>query len=1262
MATPCCRGAGAVIVLKRIALVLGGLLGLLLLFTLILLIYVGASQDGTRWVYNLAQKIVPGELSVTKLEGRLAGPLMIEGLSYRQKDGLVISSARLNFDWRPSSLFKGRLEIIELGLSETELTLAESQPESGTTSEPYEGVSLPLDITIEQFSSDNFQLISTDAAEPVVIDHLDFKAATEDDRLVVDELSFDGMSAQLNLDGALGLDQSLPLSLDLNWRYRLPDGPVLSGEGQIQGDAQQMHIHQQLAAPLSSVIDINLHDLLAVLSWQADWVLEEVRLEAFSQGFPAVLQGRLSAKGDLEQVDLDSTLQLNEPTLGEFDSKLTAHYSDGQVKLSSLKITDPQTLSIEGQGHYRLEDSDLSVQLQWQQLLWPLSGDQEVVRSEQGSLNLQGTLDHYDYTLAMDVAGKGLPVIDVNAKGNGDLTALKLEQLALVHEESRIEGRGLVNWSPNVTWQMTLHGEDFNPGWVHQAFPGQLAFELSSDGSLVDGQPQAELLIKELNGILRDYPVEAKGVLRYQKGVAEVEALSFRSGPNQIEAKGEVGDKLALDWSVAAPDLAAFWPGLTGELNAEGELHGEAETPAISLNLKAKEIAFQTFHIENIGGVVDLNMAGEQPVKVLLDGSGITGEGKQWHSLKLEVVGTLPAHKLNLLLEGDQVPQLELAASSGVDSENSWQGVVQRLVANDPGLGKWQLKEPAEYRIDNANQYLKPLCLVSDQSGLCGRFENRSGVGWESQIELNDFSLKRLQSWMPDETALQGILGLEADLSGSETGVILGSVELNIPEAGLKFSYDEQNHIVDFSGSKLTAKLDETGANAVIGMPLQDLGGIDGNLSLPGLTLRDFDPKSQRVEGEVKGAIENLAMVSSLAPKLQNSRGNLSIDLDLTGVIAEPRLQGQAKLAGGASDIPELGIELRDFNLLIEAVEQDKLKVTGEVSSGNGRLSLQGTTRLNAAQGFPSEYKISGKEWLAVDIPEAEVQVSPNIVFTHQEKGNEIKGQIKVPYARIRPRELPQTAVSVSSDMVIKQAEENQQAQNDAPLRAEVRLSLGKRVSFDGFGLRGRFTGNLLIIDEPGRPVLGRGRLGIVDGVYQAYGQDLKIERGYALFADSPVDNPGINVRAVREVDDVTAGLRVSGTLKKPKLDLFSTPTMSESDVLTYILTGRPPGESSGQTVGLAAALKASGASTLASELGRRFGLEELRVDTGSNLEEAAIVAGTYLSPRLYVQYINELSTSETKLRMRYDLTDRWQMEAETGKTQAGDFFYTFER
>jgi translocation and assembly module TamB len=240
--------------------------------------------------------------------------------------------------------------------------------------------------------------------------------------------------------------------------------------------------------------------------------------------------------------------------------------------------------------------------------------------------------------------------------------------------------------------------------------------------------------------------------------------------------------------------------------------------------------------------------------------------------------------------------------------------------------------------------------------------------------------------------------------------------------------------------------------------------------------------------------------------------------------------------------------------------------------------------------------------------------------------------------------------------------EEEPASQADPKLYSKLRISFGDRVSFDGMGLRGNLTGNLLVTDEPGRPVTGSGRLGVVDGTYKAYGQDLTIERGYALFADSPVDNPGLDVRAVREVEDVTVGIRVTGTLKKPQLGLFSTPAMSDNEVLTYLLTGRAPGESSGQSVGLSAALQAAGAGNLASEIGRQFGLEELRVETDGALDEASVVAGTYLSPRLYVQYVNELATRETKLRLRYDLTKSLQIQTETGQTQGVDLFYTIER
>ncbi|MCG7983614.1 MAG: translocation/assembly module TamB domain-containing protein [Candidatus Thiodiazotropha lotti] len=1242
---------------RAIALLIGGLL----LLCLSLILYIGMSQDGARRLIDQAQPYLPGKLSVDSIEGRLVGPLLIEGLCYQQQDGLKFCNQFFRFDWRPWSLLGGRLEITELLFSDSVLSLPQ-----GETSEqgraPYQGVTLPLAITIKRFSSSRFQLAASPDGEPLVVDHLRFRATTEDRYLSITDLEFKGLSAELLVDGQVGLDRSLPLSLTLEWRYSLPEGAVIAGAGEINGDAESLQLQQKLQPPIASSLHIDLHDLFGDINWQAVLAVDQIDLAAFVADFPATLGGRVDAQGDLQQLSLNGDIQLDEPGLGRLSSELSASYRGDRVEIAKLKLTNPNDLQLDARGHYRLNDGVLAASLHWQQLTWPLTGEAVSVASERGELELKGSLDRYVYELNMAFDLPDLPAAEIHADGHGTLQAITLAQMSLRQEDGLINGKGSFDWSDVLNWRMELVAENFNPGVLHPAFPGKLGFHLSSQGKLDNQQPQGALQLDALKGRLRDYPVLGEGEITFAQKQVIIKDINLQSGPNQITVSGSVGDQLGLDWSMAAPDLGGFWPGLSGELNGQGQLQGTLQSPQISAQLSGQDIAYQSYALQRLAGELVFGMGQSQPVKLQLDTTGLALAGREWDALTVDLDGQVETHQLKVALSGQEAPQLALMIDAGLDPAGHWKGRLQQLRTKSKELGEWQLEQPADFQLGEREQFLKPFCLVAAESRLCGEFAKHPSADWQSQLQLEKFNLQRLEAWAPGGTKLKGLLGFEAELNANNAGEIEGRVDLKLAQAGLGFDYQDQLHEVDFSGSRLTARLDAKGGAAELEMPLKELGGINGKLRLPGLKLPEFDLQKQPIAGQLKGGIENLAMVSSLLPQLQNSRGNFDINFDIQGVVAEPRLQGEAKLSGGAVDVAELGTELRDLELLIEAVEWDRLKVTGKVNSGDGQLAINGTTRLSVADGFPSEYKITGKSWRAVDIPEAEVLISPELQFKHQADGTEVRGLIKVPYARLRPRELPKGAVSVSSDMVLKQSEQaDEPVQREAPFRAEVRLALGKRVSFDGFGLRGNFKGDLLIIDEPGRPVIGRGRLGIEEGVYKAYGQDLKIERGYALFADSPVDNPGINVRAVREVDDVVAGLRVSGTLKSPKLDLFSTPVMSESDVLSYILTGRPPGESSGQ-VGLAAALKASGASDLASELGRRFGLEEFRLDTGSSLEEASFVAGTYLSPRLYVQYINELSSAESKLRMRYDLTDRWQLEAETGRTQAGDFFYTFER
>src|SRR3546814_17121399 len=114
-------------------------------------------------------------------------------------------------------------------------------------------------------------------------------------------------------------------------------------------------------------------------------------------------------------------------------------------------------------------------------------------------------------------------------------------------------------------------------------------------------------------------------------------------------------------------------------------------------------------------------------------------------------------------------------------------------------------------------------------------------------------------------------------------------------------------------------------------------------------------------------------------------------------------------------------------------------------------------------------------------------------------------------------------------------------------------------VRFDGFGLKSRRTGSVEAIEQPGIATRARGEINLVDGHYKAYGQDLTIETGKLIFSGGPVTEPALEVRATRKpTEDVTVGLYVRGTLRKPDFQLFPTPPMPPHQQPALLVLGRP--------------------------------------------------------------------------------------------------------
>jgi translocation and assembly module TamB len=299
---------------------------------------------------------------------------------------------------------------------------------------------------------------------------------------------------------------------------------------------------------------------------------------------------------------------------------------------------------------------------------------------------------------------------------------------------------------------------------------------------------------------------------------------------------------------------------------------------------------------------------------------------------------------------------------------------------------------------------------------------------------------------------------------------------------------------------------------------------------------------------------------------------------------------------------------------------------------------------------------VRGENFLAANNGRVRALITPNLEVTLAGDTLGISGQVELPVARIELSELPEVAIRPSDDVVV--VENTGRPRSERPIFADLRVVLGDDVSFAGFNFDAELGGTLNLVEAPGRPTSATGTLVIEEGRYQAYGQDLTVTNGEVRF-NGPVSNPGLNIRALRVVQDtITVGIAMMGSLKEPDVRLFSQPPMAQTQVLSYIVTGGPVGGSgsSGNLINKAlSALGLGGGSHLVNALGQDIGLSSARIETEGDLQDAALVVGKYLDPRVYVSYGIGLFDPVSTLRLRYLLSNKFTLQVETGKATSAD-------
>ena len=88
-----------------------------------------------------------------------------------------------------------------------------------------------------------------------------------------------------------------------------------------------------------------------------------------------------------------------------------------------------------------------------------------------------------------------------------------------------------------------------------------------------------------------------------------------------------------------------------------------------------------------------------------------------------------------------------------------------------------------------------------------------------------------------------------------------------------------------------------------------------------------------------------------------------------------------------------------------------------------------------------------------------------------------------------------------------------------------------------------------------------------------------------------------------------------------------------------------------------------AGGAALLDRIGPSLGLAEARIERGESVSDAALVVGTYFTPRLFLSYgMGLFDDAASIFRLRYDLTDRWVFRTERGRDLGADILFSLER
>ena len=1283
-----------------------------------------AGTDGSlSTVLGWAGKFQP--LTVTGATGSLRAGGHMDQLQWQQ-NGLSVKASDVSLAWQPWALLHGSLQLDRL--SADRMDIDDQRPPTPKSTTPPAALGLPLPVTLEDFSVGQLRLTgATPFTAANIAGRYGYNGLQHQLNLKSVQVASGHYSgrAALSSSSPLTLDATLLGALDAplpNSQTPVPLAFQATAKGLLTALAVKAELQITATPPADAAqaapqphasVTAQVTPWAAQPLAQADATFRDLDIAAL---WPTAPQTLLTGSASVQPVETSSTspawalqLQLTNALPGPWDQQrlpLTQLDTQGEWRQGAALI---RSLKAQMGGGELLASGE-----------WNPAPPASPASASDWTLN--ATLQHIN-PAQLHTKFAPLPLDGrAEAHGQGAITEFDASVHAVGKPGSASAQATNSRTSPNqLLEQLRLRDASATGSWNASPTGGTLllsALQVHTNEAALSGQLEVQPTAQGGKGKLT---LTAPGLEAQLKG-----ELQPASGSGQLSVSGR-DTAQALRWLQQLPGMPASLQtaSASGSAELQASWQGGWMDPALQVRLNAPALDWRTASPRAATPPAATTAQAAPDVKAA-DSPGLI----KIRALQATLSGRLSQAQLSaqsrLEMDGRRYA-LQLAASgarpkpvgaaSAAPSASPWQGVLQQLSLSveDPalGAGAWRL----------ATRGAVPLKWTPTDTG--GAFESGAGEALLTAPSKNATAAPSQATltwkpvrWRPGELVTAGKLtGLPlawielvagpqmagANLSGNlvfegqwdavlndtlklKASLARSSGDITVQAEGaagqtarVAAGIKQARLSLDSAGDALTLALqwDSERAGTASGQLRTRLTRSPGAQGQSGWRW----PLDAPLNGQLKAQLPRIGVWSLLAPPGWRLRGALGADIAISGTRAAPSLAGSLEANDLALRSVVDGIEFGNGRLRARLdgtrmrISEFTLQGAGDKGTG-GSLTAQGEA--GWIDGKPQVQLTATLQRLRASIrTDRQLTVSGSVQASFKDGQPELTGQLAVDQARII---LPdESTPKLGDDVVVRTASgaasgEKAPAQTSAshtdkaskPVKLAVQIDLGRDFRLQGKGIDTRIRGTLALNgDAAGAPRL-TGTVRTFGGEYRAYGQQLDVERGVLRFTGA-IDNPSLDILAVRPNLTQRVGVQITGTALLPSVRLYAQPELPDAEKLSWLIVGRSSASGGAEAALLqqaALALLGSKSGGLSGGLAASLGLDELSFRGASSNADgttsgSAITLGKRFSRNFYAAYERSISGALGTLYVFYDLSQRFTVRAQAGQQSAVDLIFT---